>query len=101
MSLHNLPILRSLQAPQFSPHRVTEICTLLMPTGCIRKWHAITGTKFPLLCLDIDIIQVHIVLDCTDIFMPQQFLQAEDVPAEHEVAHCKGVPEDVGADTLA
>jgi len=33
--------------------------------------------------------------------MSQQFLQAEDVTTEHEIAYRECVPEDVSADTLA
>ena len=53
-----------------------------------------------LLRLDRLVVHVHVVLDGGHILMPQQFLQAKGIVAQHQVAHSKGMPENVGTDTL-
>ena len=55
----------------------------------------------PLLFLNVFIIHVHVQLHRCHIFMTQQFLQAEGVLAEFQVANGKGVTEDVWTDALA
>ena len=55
----------------------------------------------PLLLLNVFIIHVHIELHRCHIFMSQQFLEAEGIFAEFEVANGKCVAEDVWTDTLA
>jgi len=54
-----------------------------------------------LLGLDRLIVHVHVVLDGRHILMPQQFLEAKGVIAQHQVADGEGMAEDVRADALA
>ena len=86
MFLPNLLILRPPQTSRLSLDRLSECCSLLALSRWIRKRHAIAGAELPFLGLDVDIVQVHVVLDGADILVPQQRLQAEDVASEHEVA---------------
>src|SRR5215469_10104032 len=81
-------------------HRLTEISPLLASTWLIGKRHIITWAELAFLGLDIDIVQVHVVLDGADILMPQERLQAENVATEHEVTYRERVPEDVSTDAL-
>ncbi len=53
-----------------------------------------------LLRLDGLVVHVHVVLDRRHIFMAQQFLQAERVMAQHQVADGKRMPEDMRADAF-
>ena len=43
---------------------------------------------------------MHVVLDRRHILMPQQFLQAKGVIAQHQVADGEGMAENVRADAL-
>ena len=61
----------------------------------------IARTVLALLRLDRLIVHVHVVFDRRHILMPQQFLQAKGVIAQHQVANGEGMAEDVGADALA
>ena len=53
-----------------------------------------------LLGLDRLVVHVHIVLDGRHVLMPQQFLQAKGIIAQHQVANCEGMAENVRADAL-
>jgi len=53
-----------------------------------------------LLGLDGLIIHMHIVLDGGHVLVPQQFLQAKGIVAEHQVADGEGMPEDVRTDAF-
>ena len=60
----------------------------------------ISGTVLALLILNGRVVHVHVVLDRRHILMPQQFLQAKRVIAQHQVAHREGMPQDMRADAL-
>jgi hypothetical protein len=53
-----------------------------------------------LLRLDRLIVHVHVVLDRRHILMPQQFLEAKWVIAQHQVANGEGMAKNVWADAL-
>ena len=60
----------------------------------------IARTILALLRLDRLIVHVHVVLDRRHILMPQQFLQAKGVIAQHQVANGEGMAKNVRADAL-
>ena len=61
----------------------------------------IAGTVFAFLLLNGGIIHMHIVLDGGYIIVSQQYLQAERIIAQHEVAHGEGMTQNVRTDAFA
>ena len=60
----------------------------------------ISRAVLALLRLDCLVVHVHVVLHSAHILVTQQFLQAERIIAQHQVADREGVPEDVRTDAL-
>jgi len=60
----------------------------------------ITGAVLAFLRLDGLVVHVHIILDGSHILVSQQFLQAEGVIAQHQVANGERMTQDVGADAF-
>src|SRR5258708_22966533 len=54
--------------------------------------------ELPLLRLDVQVIEVQAVADGLHVLVPEQLLQAERIPAQHQVAHREGGAEDVRRD---
>src|SRR5258708_1255928 len=54
--------------------------------------------ELPLLRLDVQVIEVQAVADGLHVLMPEQLLQTERIPAQHQVAHREGGAEDVRRD---
>ena len=60
----------------------------------------IARTIFAFLLLDRRIIHVHIELDRRHILVPQEFLQAKGIIAQHQVANGKRMAKDVRTDAF-
>ena len=58
----------------------------------------IAGAERALLHLNVQIVEVHVVADGLHVLVPEQLLQAERIPAQHQVAHREGGAEDVRRD---
>src|SRR5579883_811064 len=61
----------------------------------------VSRTVFALLRLNGLIVHMHIHLDCGHILMPQQFLEAKRIIAQHQITNGECMAEDMRANSFA
>lgn len=78
---------------RFAFDRISEICTQCFSYSHTIKWHVVARRELAFLLLGQGVIEMHVLPDGGHILMTQQFLEGENVAAEHQKADCECMTE--------